>query len=69
MAQVEFLTSKDEELQANAAGALQSICFQPEGRKVVRSLGAIPPLVDLLAAGSLNVCYTFSPILHFCDRR
>lgn len=53
--QVEFLTSKDEELQANAAGALQSICFQPEGRTVVRSLGAIPPLVDLLSSGSLNV--------------
>lgn len=54
--QVEFLSSKDEELQANSAGALQSICFQPEGRKVVRSLGAIPPLVELLTADSINVC-------------
>jgi hypothetical protein len=47
--------SNDEKLQANAAGALQSICFQPEGRKMVRNLGAISPLVDLLSAESINV--------------
>lgn len=55
--QVGCLGSLDEELQANAAGALQSICFQPEGRRMVRELGAIPPLVDLLSSPSLNVSY------------
>ncbi|KAG6546935.1 hypothetical protein Mapa_011551 [Marchantia paleacea] len=52
---VSFLSSDDEELQANAAGALQSICFQPEGRGIVRSLGAIPALVKLLDVPSVNV--------------
>jgi len=37
-----------EDLQANAAGAVQSICFQKEGRTFVRELGAIEAVLPLL---------------------
>ena len=36
-----------EDLQANAAGAVQSICFQKEGRTFVRELGAIEAVLPL----------------------
>lgn len=37
-----FLIEEDEELQANAAGAIQSICFQEDGRRHVPQL---PPKI------------------------
>mmetsp|Transcript_7612 Transcript_7612/g.25214 ORF Transcript_7612/g.25214 Transcript_7612/m.25214 type:complete len:334 (+) Transcript_7612:62-1063(+) len=45
---VKFLISEDADLQANAAGAIQSICFQEKGRLSVRDVGAIPPILELL---------------------
>ena len=44
-----------EDLQANAAGAVQSICFQKEGRTFVRELGAIEAVLPLLASANLKV--------------
>ena len=57
--QVAFLGAADKDLQANAAGALQSVCFQAKGRQVVRDSNAIPPLVALLASDSLKVTTGF----------
>lgn len=45
---VGFLRSPEMELQANAAGAIQSICFQEKGRQTVREVGAIPDILNLL---------------------
>jgi len=45
---VGFLRSADQDLQANAAGAIQSICFQESGRTTVRDVGAIPDILNLL---------------------
>lgn len=41
--------------QANAAGAIQSICYQAHGRKAVRECGAVGPLVAMLASQSVKV--------------
>jgi hypothetical protein len=43
------------DLQANAAGAVQSICFQKEGRTFVRELGAIEAVLPLLGSANLKV--------------
>ena len=43
------------DLQANAAGAVQSICFQKEGRTFVREHGAIEAVLPLLGSANLNV--------------
>ena len=50
---VKFL-ERDQELQANAAGAIQSICFQKEGRQYLRELGAVPAILPLLSSPSLK---------------
>ena len=43
------------DLQANAAGAVQSICFQKEGRTFVREHGAIEAVLPLLGSANLKV--------------
>ena len=52
---VAYLGSANAELQANAAGAIQSICFQKEGRAHARDLGAIEGVLPLLSSPSLKV--------------
>ena len=43
-----YFPVRELDLQANAAGAIQSICFQKEGRTFVRELGAIEAVLPLL---------------------
>lgn len=51
-----FLTEEDdEELQANAAGAIQSICFQEAGRRHVCDKEGIPGLLELLSSSNAKV--------------
>jgi|EP00908_Phaeocystis_cordata_P008762 hypothetical protein len=53
-----ILFAKDDsqmDLQANAAGAIQSICFQKEGRSFVREHGAIEAVLPLLGSSNLKV--------------
>ena len=45
---------KDPDLQANAAGAIQSICFQDKGRVSVRDLDGVPAMLRLLVGGFLS---------------
>uniref|UniRef100_A0A7S0UYJ1 Armadillo repeat-containing protein 8 n=1 Tax=Polytomella parva TaxID=51329 RepID=A0A7S0UYJ1_9CHLO len=52
---ISFLTEEDEALQANAAGAIQSVCFLAEGREHVRLCLGIPCLVDLLVSDNAKV--------------
>ena len=52
---IALLSSPELDLQANAAGAIQSICFQTEGRSYVREMGAIPAVLPLLSSPSLKV--------------
>lgn len=42
------LAEDDNDLRANAAGALQSITFQEHGRAIARDAGAVPLVVGLL---------------------
>lgn len=42
-------------VQANSAGAIQSICYQERGRRAVRECGAVGALVGLLASQSVKV--------------
>ena len=42
---------KDPDLQANAAGAIQSICFQEKGRTAVRDLDGVPAMLRWGCAG------------------
>ena len=42
------LAEDDRDVQANAAGALQSITFQEKGRVVARDAGAVPLIAGLL---------------------
>ena len=42
------LAEDDRDLQANAAGALQSITFQEQGRAIARDAGAVPLIAALL---------------------
>ena len=53
---VKALCASDRDLAANAAGAIQSVCFQESGRAAVRETGtAIPSLVSLLASPTVKV--------------
>ena len=53
---VRFLGERrDPDLQANAAGAIQSICFQEKGRNSVRDLDGVPAVLSLLAECRGNV--------------
>eukprot|EP00241_Pyramimonas_parkeae_P006545 CAMPEP_0114249152 /NCGR_PEP_ID=MMETSP0058-20121206/13980_1 /TAXON_ID=36894 /ORGANISM="Pyramimonas parkeae, CCMP726" /LENGTH=329 /DNA_ID=CAMNT_0001362659 /DNA_START=492 /DNA_END=1481 /DNA_ORIENTATION=+ len=52
---VTFLQSSDLDLQANAAGAIQSISFQEEGRVQCRECDAIPHVLALLATDNDKV--------------
>mmetsp|Transcript_33623 Transcript_33623/g.72540 ORF Transcript_33623/g.72540 Transcript_33623/m.72540 type:complete len:253 (+) Transcript_33623:231-989(+) len=52
---VSYLSALDEDVQANAAGAIQSICFQETGRDYLRDLGVIPPVVGLLGSENIKV--------------
>jgi vacuolar protein 8 len=52
---VRFLSASDPELQACSCGALQSICFQKEGRETIRSLNAVPSIVNLLGNSNRKV--------------
>ena len=53
---VRFLGERsDPDLQANAAGAIQSICFQEKGRVSVRDLDGVPAMLRLLAECGGNV--------------
>ena len=46
---VRHLSSRDHEVQASAAGALQSVCFQARGRIALRELGAISLVLTILS--------------------
>jgi len=67
---VELLThcldSEDEELQANAAGAVQSIAFQKYGRTYVKvhCHNTIPALVKCLQSRNEKVCSRVVGALH-----
>ena len=52
---VPHLGSQAAQLQANAAGALQSICYQRRGRASLRGAGLVPKLAALLAAENKKV--------------
>lgn len=58
------LSEDDCDLQANAAGALQSITFQEKGRIVARDDGAVPLIVGLLTHGNNRVSARAIGALH-----
>ena len=58
------LSEEDCDLQANAAGALQSITFQEKGRTVARDDGAVPLIVELLTHANNRVSARAIGALH-----
>lgn len=52
---VQFLSSRDVDVQASAAGALQSICFQYCGRSAAKEAHVISALVPLMCSEHNNV--------------
>lgn len=61
---IDFLLDDDASLQANAAGAIQSICFTKEGRKCVRELEGIQNLIPLLGKSDAKVAQRSVGALH-----
>jgi hypothetical protein len=61
---IDFLLEEDAALQANAAGAIQSICFTKEGRKSVRDLEGIQNLIPLLGKPDTKVVQRSVGALH-----
>ena len=59
-----FLHSRDESLQASAAGAFQSICFQYSGRVAARQEKIIGRLVELMESQDETVCVRVVGALH-----
>lgn len=54
----EYLESEDVRVQANAAGAIQSISFHPEGRAELREAGegvCLPKIIGLLSSKDAKV--------------
>eukprot|EP01052_Picozoa_sp_SAG31_P039908 SAG31_NODE_5644_length_2406_cov_30.208496_1_plen_197_part_00 len=58
------LSENDCDIQANAAGALQSITFQEKGRAIARDAGAVPFVVQLLSHESKRVIARAIGALH-----
>eukprot|EP01051_Picozoa_sp_SAG22_P008862 SAG22_NODE_701_length_7790_cov_3.878689_2_plen_344_part_00 len=58
------LAEEDSDLQANAAGALQSITFQEKGRTIARDDGAVPLVVKLLTHANQRVSARAIGALH-----
>ena len=58
------LASADPQLQGNAAGAVQSICYQRKGRVAMRDVGLVPRLVELLHAEHAKVATRAVGALH-----
>jgi hypothetical protein len=52
---VPHLASSAPQLQANAAGAIQSICFQKKGRACLRDADLVPKLLNLLGSEHAKV--------------
>eukprot|EP00736_Rhodelphis_marinus_P010794 Rmarinus@m.23705 len=50
-----FLGAVDDDLKANAAGAIQSICYQTNGREFVREADGISRILELMASTNLKV--------------
>ncbi|KAK9837095.1 hypothetical protein WJX81_002479 [Elliptochloris bilobata] len=61
---VRLLQQSGEDVQANAAGAIQSICFQAPGRVSACAAGAVPALVALLGSGHTSVQARVAGALH-----
>ena len=65
---VRHLSSRDHEVQASAAGALQSVCFQARGRIALRELGAISLVLNILTRarnqGTTRVMARATGLLH-----
>lgn len=59
-----YLQDTHPDLQANAAGALQSICFQKAGRAAVRGTEAAAQLCALLNTGNPRVMMRAAGALH-----
>lgn len=58
------LQDTNSDLQANVAGALQSICFQKSGRAAVRGTEAAAHLCSLLSSGNARVTMRAAGALH-----
>ena len=58
------LQDTNSDLQANVAGALQSICFQKTGRAAVRGTEAAAHLCSLLSSGNARVTMRAAGALH-----
>lgn len=52
------------ELQANAAGALQSICFQKDGRGYMRDMGILSRVVPLLQHSNVKLLTRAVGVVH-----
>lgn len=52
---LEFVRDADDDVAANAAGALQSISYQDVGRDELRELGTLEILIPMLAHTSVKV--------------
>ena len=61
---VPLLRDPSPEVQANAAGALQSICYQKPGRAAIRSTDAVESLVGLLGCDTAKVVTRVVGALH-----
>jgi hypothetical protein len=51
----DFLKTDDEDVQSSAAGALQSLSYQEQGRIHIREIGVIPLVIPLLTHSSVKV--------------
>lgn len=61
---IPLLRDPSTEVQANAAGALQSICYQKPGRAAIRSTDAVESLVGLLGCDAPKVVTRAVGALH-----
>jgi hypothetical protein len=60
----DFLKNDDEEMQSNAAGALQSLSYQEEGRIHLREIGVLPLVIPLLTHTSIKVRTRCVGVIH-----
>lgn len=59
-----LLSADDDDLQANAAGAIQSVSFVPAGRAAVLKCGGIAALTPLLESSSARVLLRATGAVH-----
>ena len=60
----DFLKTDDEDMQSSAAGALQSLSYQEQGRIHLREIGVLPLIIPLLTHVSVKVRTRCVGVIH-----